>query len=291
MAERLLITTRNQILIWDGDTQCVWEKCVQNSFHNFYGATWDTENIYVTERVNQRRGIIHVFDKEFNRTGQLPLNPHAPHQMYWWDGILYITDCSQGDRLLLWDGSDARIVQWQRPDGHRLHTNSIWCDGERFYALEHRGTKVPKWVRVLDLSFNSIDHIALTREMFPQRKRVLHGAHNVYAEDGTLYVYDPTAILQYDLTSKNCRAIVPHQLMNTRYARGLARVPGKFFIGLSEARRRSERWKGDALVLVTDDDFNTLDVLSLENTGSLQEIRAIDGPDLAHNRIRCPWVS
>ena len=217
----------------------------------------------------------------------LGVDVEDPHQIFWWDGVLYIAD-TRKDRVLLWDGRSVRAVRWQRPNNLPLHVNSIWCDGERLYALEHRGPRMPKWVRVLDLDFEVVEHIELARGTFPQANRILHGVHNVYVEDGILYVCSPTALVRYDIASKYSETVIPQD--NTRYVRGLARVSGKFFIGLSEVRERSERAKGDSSVLVTDDDFNVLDILSLEGTGALHEIRAIDSLDLAHNRIRCPLL-
>jgi len=66
-------------------------------------------------------------------------------------------------------------------------------------------------------------------------------------------------------------------------------VPGRFFFGLSEAKVRNERGEGDSAVLVLHDDLEVDGVIPLKDTGGLNEIRAVDGPDLAHNGMECPY--
>lgn len=283
--ERLLIATRNRIILWDEGPRTVYEQ----DNRCFYGITWDAEKIYIVESRRLEAGVIHVFDGKLNRQRRLSVRPRAPHQIFWWDGILYIPDPGRNE-VLLWDGGKGRRVGWKKPDEPHLHLNSVWCDGKNFYVVEHRRKKLPKRIRVLDLDFRPTGCIEITREGFVRSRPKVRGLHNVYIEGGFLYACSPGALVRHDLLSGYSEPIVPHPLMDdAHFVIGLARVPGKFFIGLSEAKIRSERGEGDSAVLVTDDDFNVLDILPLRDTGSLYEIRAIDGPDLAHNRLRCPF--
>lgn len=290
--ERLLIATRNKLLIWDEGVYPIEEDNSNYIFHHYYGITWDTENVYVAERKGKTVGIIKVFDKEFNLKRRLPLGVtlESPHQIFWRDGKLYVTDTVQ-DKVLIWDGEKTHIVDDWREHNWPILPNSIWCDGKKFYILEHRGKKMPKYVQIMNLDFEPIGQIVLPKWLIVEKTRKYYGVHNIYIEDGFLYMCNPRALMQYNLASKKIKHIVPHKLIDDKhYIRGLARMPGKFFIGISEYRVRSERFKGGSRVLVTDDDFNVIEVLSLKGTGALNEIRIIDDLDLAHNGISCPLL-
>jgi hypothetical protein len=292
--ERLLVTTRNKLLIWDDSPVYIRDEWPYRSthyatIHYFFGATWDTETIYVNERLTSKEGAVHTFDREFNWKGELPLKrkPKAPHQMIWWEGKLYIADPNT-NRVLIWDGDSTRTYDVR---AIALSPNCVWCDGEKVYVLGHGGSMMPKWIGVFDLGFNLIDRIELPRRIFPENPRISHGAHNVYIENGILHTFSPTSIMRYDLTSRESDHVNLAKVGGTNYyTRGLARTQGRFFVGLSAIKERKERFEGDSLILVTDDDFNVLDVLTLEYTGGLHDIRAVDSVDLAHNRIRCPLL-
>ena len=288
--ERLLIGTRNKLIVWDKKARTILEKKRYYVYHHFYGISWDTKDIYVAHRLTYSHGAIDIFDNEFNLKKQVSFDVdfYAPHQILWWDKKLYMTDAHLS-RVLVWDKKNVNVVEWRRPDGFSLHVNSIWCDGKKFYVLEHRGAVMPKGIQVFDLDFNPIKHIELPRKVFVQKKSY-HGVHNVYIEDGILYVFSPGALVKYNLAFGDFKHVIPHPMLKDYYARGLARTEGRFFIGLSEVKTRAERDKGDSFILVTDDDFNVLDVLTLKDTGALHEIRAIDSPDWAHNKIRCPLL-
>lgn len=286
--ERLLIATYNKVILWDKGQNTVWKGRASPEYHNFYGISWDEERIYVAEGGHTAHSTIHVFDKNLNRQGTLPLSRCAgdPHQIYWWDGKLYVASSAE-DRIVAY-GETFQSFQWKRSGESTLHVNSIWCDGERFYVVEHRKREMPKRVRIFDLDFSPIDCIELKEDGFIKKRP--HGIHNVYIEDGILYTCSPRAIVRHNLSSGESRPVIPHRLVNeAHYVRGLARVLGRFFVGLSEVKVRVERGEGDSAVLVLNDDLTVDDVIPLKDTGGLNEIRAIDGPDLAHNQVRCPY--
>ena len=290
VSERLLIATRNKLILWDGIPHIILENRMPDKYHDFYGITWDHENIYVSERLLRNHCLIHIFDNKLNHKGTVPLGVSIGdvHQIFWYDEILYITN-TQRNQILLWGGRSARAVEWKKPDEPHLHLNSIWCDGEKFYVAEHRKKEIPKRIRVLDLDFKPIGCIELKGDFIKDQP---DGIHNVYIENKMLYTCSPQALVRHGLVSGLSEPIVPHRLMDdSHYVRGLARVAGKFFIGLSETKVRTERNRGDSIVLVTNDDFNILDVLLFKDTGSIHEIRAVDSPDLAHNKVMCPLLS
>jgi hypothetical protein len=235
-----------------------------------------------------------VFDKEFSFKETLTFGKElgVPHQALWWGGVLYVTDTDhEKDRVLLWDGEDIQTIRWPQWEEHVIHPNSIWCDGEAFYVVEHGGSGFPKWVQVLDLEFNPLERIELPKSIFPEPSRIFHGIHNIYVEEGILYTLGPTSVVWYEIASGESDHVFFTQYMDGPfYNRGLARVKGKFYIGLSEIRERRKRAQGNSFILVADDNFNVLNILKLELAGGLHEIRAIDSLDLAHNRVKCPLL-
>ena len=292
MTERLLISTYNQIILWDGRARVIWDERGGPTYHNFFGITWNEDEIYVAEGGHTGDSIYHVFDEELGHVGLLPLGrppPTAcisdPHQIYWWGGELYITS-AHADTLWIWYGGGLEPVRWGEEGEPTLHLNSIWCDGKNLYVVEHRKREMPKRVMVLDLCANPLHRIEIPDGAFVKRKP--HGIHNVYIEDGWLYTCSPKALVAWNLDSGVTRTVTSRLIQKAHYIRGLARVPGKWFVGLSEAKVRSERGKGDSAVLVLNDDLEQIDLYPLQDTGGLNDIRAIDGPDIAHNGIECP---
>jgi len=289
MNPKLLIATHNELILWDGSPHILMKNKKHNKVHDYYGITWDNENIYVSERI-WLQCHIHVFNKKLKRIGELPIGVDlaSVHQIFWYNGILYITN-TQRNQILLWGGWNwnIRTVEWKKPNEPHQHLNSIWCDGKNFFVVEHRKKLIPKRIRVLDLDFTPVDCIELDGDFIRDHPE---GIHNVYIENEKLYTCGPQALIQHNLISGRSKPIVPHPLMNNHhYARGLARTAGKFFVGLSEASERSERNRGNSTILVTDDNFNVLETIVLKGTGGIHEIRAIDGIDLAHNGIICPY--
>ena len=205
MTKKLLVATRNQLLVWDNGVQLI-SKAKHYTYHYYYGITWNAENIYISERKGKSGAIIKEFDKGFNLKRRLPLGVElvAPHQIFWWGKKLYITD-TEKDRVLIWDGKKAHIVKRWRKTDQWLLPNSIWCDGKRFYILEHRARQTPKYVQIMDLDFKPVDEIVLPRELIVKKTRKYYGVHNVYIEKGLLYVLSPRELMQYNLSSKKIK--------------------------------------------------------------------------------------
>lgn len=288
--ERLLISTFNQLILWDGKQNIIREGHRVKGHHKYYGITWNEKEIFVVE--GGRPGatifsLIHVYDKKLKHKRILPFGDEIldPHQAYWWDGILYVTNTTF-NRIDAWDGFQTRHINWYPPDyKEHEHINSIWCDGKRFYVVEHRKTKLPKRIRIFDLGFNTLLE-TIKLDCFDKAKS--YGIHNVYVEKGALYVCGPDGLIR---VKKRVKIFCPSALaQQSHYLRGFARTKKHFFLGVSEAAVRDKRIKGDSAVLVLNNKLELIETIYLEGTGNLTEIRAVDGPDLAHNRIRCPYV-
>ena len=291
---RLLISTYKRVILWDGQAHTVWDERGGPGYHNFFGITWDEEKIYVAEGGHSGDSLYHVFDADLQHIGLLPfgqkdgmgLRISDPHQIYWWDGKLYVASAWQ-DSIFIWDDPDCTEVHWKKKGETSQHLNSIWCDGEAFYVVEHRKREMPKRVQVLNMDFEPLHKIVIPNSAFV--KTTPHGIHNVYIEDGWLYTCSPKAFVAFKMETGATRTVTSPTIQAAHYVRGLARVPGKWFAGLSEARVRNERGQGDSAVLVLDDNLEMIDLYPLQDTGGLNDIRAIDGPDLAHNKVRCPY--
>lgn len=289
--ERILISTYQQVILWDGKTQRAVLKGHKRPYTTYYGITWNEEHIILSESGDVRHSTYHLLDGNLERVGELPIGQGIsdPHQILWWGGKLYITSANQ-DKVVIWDGETCRSVRWRKPGEPHQHLNSIWCDGERFYVVEHRHREMPKRIRIFDLEFESVGCIELTGKGFAKTKP--RGIHNVYIEDGILYGCSPKAMYKYDLSSGEHTPISIGYLGKAAHRmHGLARVPGKFFVGLTKlVVTRSDRGKSDSAVLVLGDDFVPVGKLLLRGVGGVNDIRAVDGPDLAHNGIRCPLL-
>jgi len=287
---RLLISTYKRLVLWDGKAHTVHEGHSHEDYHNFFGVTWNEDEIYLAEGGHVGHSCYHVFDGDLNkRKGGLPIGKGIgdPHQIYWWDGKLYIASARQ-DAIVIWNGTEEpEQMRWRQPGEPTQHLNSIWCNGEAFYVAEHRKRIMPKRVQMLNMDFEPIHKVVIPDEAFVKTRP--HGIHNVYTEDGWLYTCSPKAFVSFEMDTGITRTITSRTIREAHYVRGLARVPGKWFVGLSEAKVRGERGAGDSAVLVLDDDLEAIDLLPLQDTGGLNDIRAIDGLDLAHNRVRCPY--
>jgi len=286
---RLLISTYNRLILWDGEAHTVHEGHSHERYHNFFGITWSEDKIYLAEGGHVGHSSYHVFDRNLRHKGKLPIGEGIgdPHQIYWWDGKLYIASTFQ-DAIFIWNGTEKpKRIGWRQPGESTQHLNSIWCDDNFFYVVEHRKRVMPKWIQVMSMDFEPLHKIVIPNDAFV--KATPHGIHNVYIEGDYLYTCSPKAFVRFNMATGETKTITSHIIREAHYVRGLARVPGKFFIGLSEAKVRSERGEGDSAILVLDDDLEAIDLLPLQDTGGLNDIRAIDGPDLAHNRVRCPY--
>jgi hypothetical protein len=286
---RLLISTYRKFLLWDGKIHTIYEGYSHEKYHNFFGITWNEDEIYMVEGGHAGHSLYHRFDGNLKRKGRLPIGKSIgdPHQIYWWDGKLYIASAWQ-DTVFIWDGEAIRNIYWKKAGEGNQHINSIWCDGEFFYVVEHRKRAMPKRVQVFDMDFKPLHKIVIPNDSF--KKRTPHGIHNVYIENGILYTCSPKAFVWHNMASGESKPLQPSPWVRAaHYVRGLARVSGKWFVGLSEIKPRHERGEGDSAILVLNDDLEKIDLFHLQDTGGLNDIRAIDGPDLAHNRIECPY--
>lgn len=285
---QLLIATHNALVLWEDGRELV----LHSGEGTYYGITWSKQELYVVARANHPSRM-RIFapnmwpldDLPFEHLGQ---EDDGPHQALWWDGTLYVTN-TQRNRVEIWDGQAVDWVTWNAVDRDADHVNSIWCDGERFYVVEHRKQERPKRIRITSLDLLTIDVLELDLDCLSDGP-THSGLHNVYVEDGTLYTLGPSQLILCDLATKHVQEVnLEGVVCNEHYLRGLARSPGVFFIGVSNAVHRGARNWGSSRILVLDDDLKRVGEIELdERFGQIMEIRRIDELDLAHNGIKCP---
>lgn len=170
-------------------------------------------------------------------------------------------------------------TEWKYKPGN--HVNSIWIDGGMIYVVEHKFG--PSNVKYFNNKFEFLgEETGLGEKM-----------HNVYVEDGKLFVCSSEAecIIIRDLSTGEDRVINTSQYAKG-LPRGLARTPGRWYIGISQRAIRDVRHiTHDGVVLVLDDDFKPIKKIHLKNIGQVLEIRAMTDLDRAHNGIPFPRSS
>lgn len=274
MRAEFIFGTMDRLLLWDGQTF----RIVHEGHGLYYGITWDEKQVYVASRGWEGGESILIFDKGLNFVGRVPTGRLADiHQIAWFDGRLYITNTG-ANSLEVWDGKISETWNYSGERRDVDHINSVWADRAFIYVGEHRWGK-PSRVRVFDRDRNLVNTI----------ENMGRGLHNVYREGSDLYVCSSG---EGDLLIRNVvtgrRKLVDLRLYHRRgYPRGLARVDGEWYIGMSlEARREERHLPGHSAVLVLDDGGNLIDKIEID-IGQIYEIRALEG-DKAHNGLLFP---
>jgi len=274
--EPLLIAGYDKIFHWDGQGLDV----LLETQGRAGGLTWSDEHLYVVDGYS-----IVAYDADLwlggLRTLERDPDPQI-HQLYWWGGTLYAV-LSGTHAVGWWREWEQGRIEWpgrycEKGDDPRM--NSIWCDGDRFYVVEHWRDELPKVIRTFDLGWHPHDVVHVGAEAFDVR---WNGLHNVYAEAGALYTLGPQRILR--ITGPSTRIT---QMSPRHYLRGLARTDKAFYVGLSLYRpAREDRTSGDGMVWALDDNLQKVDELVIPGAGQIHEVRALVG-DRAHNGLQCP---
>lgn len=282
---KLLVATQKKFILWDGQPHVLFE-----SQHLCYGVSWDYDHIYLGNREEDPSKAIMTFNEHLEHVGYVPFEElgQDTHQLYWHDGILYVANTDQF-RIECMDmhTMEQSCVQWTTIDNH---INSIWFDGSYFFVAEHRQNRMPKVILLFDRDWNMVGEHKF--HLRPQDTITGYGIHNVYMECETLFTLAPSQIYMAHMRGfGNVDYETTHNVVGPAerpYCRGLARSKGAFFVGVSALRARSHRGEGVSYIYVYDNKFRLLDIIHLEDTGQILEIRAVKD-DQAHNGVRCPY--
>ncbi len=306
MAKALLLSTVNKALAWTPEGA----QTIHEGMGSYSSSTWNEENIFVTTQNRGSRGelkdnLLLIFDgklelvdmREFPNVG--PTAVMSVHEIFWWDGKLYIVSTANS-RVVSWEPSGYMELIYQSPPrkpdkwskNRGAHLNSVWCDGESFYVVEHRHG--PSRVVRFDLDWN-----------WRNTYHIGHQSHNIYLENGVMYVNTSWhhAVAIRDMRKGGERWVkIGEQLtwkpeehseeyVHEAYPRGLARTKDRWYVGLSATLKRGDRTEGDSCVAVFDNDWKLVDEIVVPDTGGIGTggVRVVGETDYAHNRIPCPW--
>jgi len=280
MTDSLLVATYQKLIYYDGK-QC---NVILNNPDNIYSITWNQENIFVItgkhilvyDDIWQLQETISFWD-----TG---LDPH-PHQAIWHNGLFIVL--SGYNYIAHYVGAYTSIIEWLGKyckSNDDPHINSIWYSNHRFFVVEHWRDKLPKKIRIFDEMWKWQCAIDVTKELFDDR---WNGIHNVYVENEKMYTLGPRRIITLGKQQDTVKTDfdIPWQF----YFRGLARTDNHFYVGVSKHNKlRENRASGESAILVLDDNLNQENLIILNDTGQVHDVRAMVD-DKAHNGIDCPF--
>lgn len=295
---KLLVATKNNLLLLDDgcdcrqDTSIVNWKIVQERPGEWYGITWSGSTLYAAPRVSS---CVYALDNDFGIREFISVPElHDVHQIYYWQGTLYITNTAYNQIIGIDPERKQVRIQCSNlftKSGHKLvngheHINSIWCDNRYFYICEHRYGKPPVRIRLYNRTFTQmVDTIQIENMRQPHNG----GIHNVYVEDDILYTLSVEKLLRIDTSTKEIDMIDVRSDRKVGYLRGFARIPGYFILGESQMCTREKRTTGNSRVIILDDNLRFVEAIELKDTGQLHDIRAIEPNDLAHNQVCYPY--
>jgi len=262
MEDFLVTTTRGMFLVENGIPRKVADGWC-------FGLTWDRERLYVADGLGGQ-GEVHAWSPSFER-GECLLAPvHDAHQILWWDGDLYATNTAE-NRI---DVAGKGHVKWTDDN---IHLNSVWCDGERFWVVEHRRGVMPARVRAFDLGWKE----ERVEEFYKLDTSHYWGLHNAYVEGGILHTLSTRRMIARPLAGgEEERTVVGG------YLRGLARGD-MWYVGKSRLSERQTRNEGNGSVLLLDDDFQIVEEVLIPDCGQVHDIRLMAGGP-AHNGLPFP---
>ncbi len=282
---KMLLGMNNALVLWHDGV----ERILHENAGVYYGITWSSERLYVIVRGRDPRMLVYDDIQQLEEPPPLDLGTpgySGPHQIYWYEGRLYVTNTTL-NRVDVWDelvGAEAKI-RFECPANRDVdHINSIWRDPETslFYVVEHRKGEMPKRIRVM----NAIGRVKRTISLDGDYLRF--GIHNVFVKDLVLYTLCAEGIVLHDFVDGSTQLV---KIAEAGYLRGLVVTANVFLVGDSEFQPRDQRCQGTSKVHVLDYRLNKIDEICLSpKFGQLLEVRLLEG-DLAHNGEKAPgWL-
>jgi len=250
-----------------------------------FGITWDKDHIYVSHN-KPPSSVIMVFDKKFNYIREFGNgNLHDVHQLYYSrSGKLYAVNTKE-NQIDVWNGQAWSVFTW-RPRGGKNHFNSVWDDDEgNLYCIEHNRHFTPvrrSRVYMFDKNHKRLDSFQVGR-----------GAHNIIRIRDNFFICSSCdfTFLEYSMRTRevvNERDMPDEHILSYDFwhPRGLCFDGKTFYIGLSEwLPRDRQRFALKAAIAMTDEKLKFKGFIEVPNVGQIYDLRLLDTPDLAHNRI------
>lgn len=282
MIESLLFTTLLKVVYWDGKYSFILhEGKMEEGMAHYHGLTWDYRGtVYVAGCDDFRYVIRRFLWPEMSELSPLADDLHETHQIFWYDGILYVANTGK-NRVDVWQDGRWQSVAWNPSPCDVDHINGIWAAKEFVYITEHR-QKV-EGGSIIRMCDRHLLHLLGHQPIGPN-------IHNVYQEGKDLYTLTspdkglPAAILKIDVTGHIQRVDFPE--WGKCMLRGLARTKDFWYFGMSRWEPEpSKRNIGDAIIVQLDDNFHETDRLVFPDFGPVCDVRVIGAQDYAHNGI------
>lgn len=251
-----------------------------------WGVTWNESNLFVAEWKG-KYAVINVFDKKLRLIAvaeppkEMPLT--APHQIYWFDGWLWITN-TQYDYIQKWNG-DFENPSWEiwRPLGlldcynpstgrgnNKVHMNSIWYDNaSKCICLVCHNNKKN--------SFMQQYHYPGLK-LKDQLDNIGRESHNIWRENGNL--------ITCSSSDGRVQHLSGHIVKKTGgYPRGVVFSPHYRIVGVSAniPFGRRDRESTDGFLHIYEGSWENIIIrLPLFGLGQIYDIRALMSQDRTH---------
>lgn len=273
---KFFITTSSTISLYDGQLSDI--KVFPNGIRVF-GLSWDYDYGYVSVTYSDRESdVIYRFDKNFNFE-EISISEKLKdvHQLLVVDKDLYIINTFYNKILKLnLDNFKLERKKWRGKEPP-VHLNSIWYNNNKFYVVEHRMNN---------------SKILITNNELEQLKEIsgLRHVHNVYIENNKLFCSSSIETSLVIIDPMSGKILEKKRLKelhdNVKYLRGFARSENNWLIGFSKYDKREKRPRSaHGSVVILDNNFKTINHLSIPGKGQIHEIRIINEIDKAHNNI------
>jgi hypothetical protein len=242
-----------------------------------FGITWTDENLFVSN--NEQ---LLMFDKnlEFVRVHKTQLQKNI-HQLAFRDGrvwavspwtnsVIGVSIIGKQPDLELFVDDDLVLPYVERESNEgadRCHLNSILWTHKSMYVAAHN-LKNPSKIHRFEA--DTLKRV----KTFENVGSAMHGL----ALDGDEMFWISSGT---DELKSNKGLILP--LGTAGFPRGLIVTQDVFVVTVSEFLSRHERWGGWSRLIVLDRrDHSVIDELHFADTGSINDIRLLDGDDYAH---------
>lgn len=244
----------------------------------FFGLSWNEENIFLGRRAQDKnRDIIEIYSKSFNRLSIVPFFFSDLHQILYYKNTLYITDTGR-DCVYKWDEHNIDKVFSLENHQYNRHINSLWFDNndDLWLACHNWASKNDRnsFCLQLDKSFDIVDRFDIGKDI-----------HNVMVDRNYLYVCDSGNSIFYkiNLFDKTDKSI----LFLSGFCRGLASTEKYLLVGSSPRMCKEQRMETcDCIIYLIDkSSFNIVDKIVFQDIGMSVDLRIVNEPDLAHNKI------
>lgn len=232
--------------------------------HRPFGLTWNKDHIFVANRTNL---LIYNSDLKLVDVRRYLLDQNG-HQISVY-GEQLISTMTTKNCIKFIDLKDFSYKLWHPKFGYfpfkrgtgNYHINSVLVSDQDIYVMIHNGDKESKIIVG--------DKVIKTGH---------HKCHNIYL-DKDVIGFIATKEKRVVIGDK----VITHPAWETKFIRGLAGDDKQLAVGASNFRlERKDRPTGDSFVSVIKDGEVIKDYV-IKNSGDINDLRRIDGPDFCHH--------